>query len=166
MAQIALNHVSVVANDLEASVRFYEEMFGMETVPTPNFPFDGQWLEMADGNQLHLFVLEAPAPRYHHFGVVVDDVEEIYRKAKQRDALTDFSDDERSPRMYELPDGSLQMYVEDPAGNVIEVNWPDVETLDESLREQIIDRNDIVPQTGNAAEATLDLDRFDRQFGR
>lgn len=160
MAQTELNHVSVVANDLEASVRFYEEVFEMEPIPTPNFPFDGQWLEMADGNQLHLFDLETPAPRYHHFGVIVDDVESVYRKAKRRDALTDFSDDEESQRMYELPDGALQMYVEDPAGNVIEVNWPDVETLDESIRNQVTDRNDLVPQTGQAAEATLGLDRF------
>lgn len=164
MAQTALNHVSVVANDLERSVRFYEEVFGMETIPTPNFPFDGQWLEMAEGNQLHLFDLETPAPQYHHFGVVAGDPEAVYREAKQRDALTDFSDDEESPRMYELPDGSLQMYVEDPAGNVIEVNWPDVGTLEESLQEQIIDRDDLVPQTGAAAEATLGLARFADRF--
>ncbi len=162
MAQTVLNHVSVVSNDIEASVQFYEEVFEMEAIPTPNFPFDGQWLEMADGNQLHLFDLETESPQYHHFGVLVDDAEAVYEKATQRDALTDFSDDDESPRMYELPDGSLQMYVEDPAGNVIEVNWPDVDTLDESIQEQIIDRDEILPQTGRAAEATLNLARFNR----
>jgi catechol 2,3-dioxygenase-like lactoylglutathione lyase family enzyme len=164
MARTGLNHVSVVANDLEASVAFYQDVFDMEPIPTPNFTFDGQWLEMACGNQLHLFDLETPAPQYHHFGVVVDDPLEVYEKARDRDAVTDFSDDEESPRMYELPDGSLQMYVEDPDDNVIEVNAPDVGSLDETLRGMVTDRDSIVPQTGEAAEATLELERFGPEF--
>jgi lactoylglutathione lyase len=37
--------------------------------------------------------------------------------------------------MYELPDGSVQMYLRDPAGNPIEVDWPDAHTLDAGIRE-------------------------------
>lgn len=160
MTKTALNHVSVVASDLEESVAFYEEVFGMERVPSPNFSFEAEWLEM-DNHQLHLFCLDVEAPTYHHFGVLVDDVEAVYHEAKERDALTDFIDDEDSPRMYILPDNALQMYVEDPDGNVIEVNWPDVDTLDEEIRDQLTDRETIRPQTGEAAEASLELDRFD-----
>ena len=165
MAHTDLNHVSVVADDLAESARFYEEVFDMERVPTPNFDFDVEWLRMHGGNQLHLFDLDVPSPQYHHFGVVVDDFEAVYREAKARDALTDFSDDENSQRMYELPDGAVQMYVSDPAGNAVEVNWPDVTTLDESIRAEIIDRDDLRPQTGEAADATLGLERFAAQFG-
>src|SRR3712207_6991517 len=35
--------------------------------------------------------------------------------------------------MYELPDGSVQMYIRDPAGNLVELDWPDVSTLDRSV---------------------------------
>lgn len=159
MPRTGLNHVSVVADDIEESVTFYEEVFDFEPIPTPNFDFPGQWLEMADESQLHLFGLEAPAPQYHHYGVSVDDFEEVYYEAKSRGILTDFSDWEEGTRMYELPDGSVQMYVKDPSDNVIEVNWPDVETLDETIQEQIIDRDELLPQTGEHAKATLNLKR-------
>lgn len=165
MVRTDINHVSVVADDLEESSRFYEEVFDMERLPTPNFDFDVEWLEMAGGNQLHLFALDVPSPRYHHFGVVVEDLEAVYEAAVERDALTDFQDDEDSPRMYELPGGEVQMYVADPSGNVIEVNWPDVTTLSDDLRSRITDRDDLIPQTGAAADATLGLDRFDSPFG-
>ena len=157
MVKTSLNHVSVVSNDLDRSVEFYRDVFDFEPIPTPNFDFDGQWLEMADGRQLHLFDLETSVPRYHHFGVTVADFEAVYEEAKERGILTDFSDDEDSHQLYSLPDGAVQMYVEDPEGNVIEVNWPDVSSLDEAIREEITDRDDLIPQTGDAADATLDI---------
>lgn len=158
MVRTALNHVSVVSNDLEESVGFYREVFDFEPIPTPNFDFDGQWLEMADGRQLHLFDLETPAPRYHHFGVTVADFEAVYREGKERGILIDFSDDEESYQLYSLPDGAVQMYVEDPEGNVIEVNWPDVETLDDAVQAEITDRDTLVPQVGEAADASLEIE--------
>jgi YD repeat-containing protein len=36
-------------------------------------------------------------------------------------------------RVYELPDGTVQLSVRDPAGNLVEINWPDVTTLDRSV---------------------------------
>jgi len=33
-----INHVAISAPDLDASVRFYTEVFGMQRVPAPNFP--------------------------------------------------------------------------------------------------------------------------------
>lgn len=159
MVHTELNHVSVLATDLDRSVAFYEELFDFEPIPTPNFEFEARWLEMGDGRQLHLFDLETEVPEYHHFGVTVADLEAVYYEAKSRGILTDFSDDADSYRLYSLPDGAVQMYVEDPAGNVVEVNWPDVETLGEEIREEITDRGDLVPQTGEAAEASLRLGR-------
>lgn len=159
MTRTELNHVSIVANDIEESVAFYRDVFDFEPIPTPNFDFPGQWLEMADESQLHLFGLKTPTPRYHHFGISVADFEAVYHEARERDILTDFSDDEDSSQMYELPDGAVQMYLTDPSENVVEVNWPDVETLDESIREEIIDRDDLLPQVDEHARATLNLER-------
>ncbi len=36
-----INHVSISALDLEESTRFYEELFGMERIPTPIFATPG-----------------------------------------------------------------------------------------------------------------------------
>ena len=125
----SLTHVSVHAHDLEESARFYKELFGMEEIPAPDFPFPVRWLRVGD-LQLHLFLSEDPAPKTHHFGIDVDDFEAAYRKAEQlgvRENGTYFSN------VYELPDGAVQLYVRDPAGNLVEINWPDVTTLDRSV---------------------------------
>jgi YD repeat-containing protein len=63
--------------------------------------------------------------------------------------------------MYELPDGSVQMYLRDPAGNLIEIDWPDVTTLDRSLFPDLKRLDDAVPQTGDALRATLYLGKVD-----
>ena len=126
-------HFSVHAHDLEESARFYKELFGMEEVPAPDFPSPVRWLRV--GNlQLHLFQSEDPAPRTHHFGIDVDDFEAAYRKVGELgvgEGSGYFS------RVYQLPDGAVQLYVRDPAGNLVEVNWPDVTTLDRSVVTQV-----------------------------
>jgi catechol 2,3-dioxygenase-like lactoylglutathione lyase family enzyme len=156
----SLNHVSVVADDMDESVAFYRDVFGMDRVPSPDFGFETEWLSMSDGRQLHLFDLDAPASRYNHFGVTVSDFEAVYRAAKRRDVLTD-STDADSPSIYRLQDDAVQMYVEDPAGNLVEVNWPDADALDAEVRDELVDRSEQRPQTGEAREATLGLERID-----
>ena len=47
--------MSICAADLEESTRFYEEVFGMERIPTPKFADPVQWLRVGD-LQLHLFL--------------------------------------------------------------------------------------------------------------
>jgi catechol 2,3-dioxygenase-like lactoylglutathione lyase family enzyme len=39
-------HVSVHAHDLEESACFYRELFGMEEIPSPDFPFPVLWLRV------------------------------------------------------------------------------------------------------------------------
>lgn len=38
-------HVSVHAHDLEESARFYRDLFGMEELPSPDFPSPVHWLK-------------------------------------------------------------------------------------------------------------------------
>lgn len=157
----SINHVSVHAKDLDESVRFYEQIFGMERIPTPNFAFPVQWLRVGD-LQLHLFVrADVEAPQYHHVGFNVGDFESVFRLAQEHD-LHDTS--AFFSRMYELPDGSVQMYLRDPAGNLVEVDWPDVETLSDEIREDLIKLGDTVPQEGEALHATLYLGRRERRL--
>jgi catechol 2,3-dioxygenase-like lactoylglutathione lyase family enzyme len=121
-------HVSVSATDLEESVRFYKDFFGMEEVPSPDFSGPVRWLRVGD-LQLHLFLDDDPAPLRHHFALDVDDFEATYEKAGELDAR----DGDRYSTVRELPDGAVQMYLRDPAGNLVEVNWPDVTTLDREV---------------------------------
>ncbi|MDE0596237.1 MAG: VOC family protein [Akkermansiaceae bacterium] len=49
----AIDHVAVIAKDLEASRHFYEDLLGMEPVPRPDFPFRGLWFQ-AGTTQIHV----------------------------------------------------------------------------------------------------------------
>jgi catechol 2,3-dioxygenase-like lactoylglutathione lyase family enzyme len=149
------NHVSIHAIDLEKSVLFYTEVFGMEKIPTYNFAFPVQYLRLGD-LQLHLFQRAADAPAFHHIGINVDDFAAAYERVQ---ALGIAEKDSFFEDMYELPDGSVQMYLRDPAGNLIELDWPDVTTIDRARVPDIRKLDDSVPQTGEALRATLYLDR-------
>ena len=138
MKATGFNHVSIHAVDLEQSTRFYEEFFGLHRIPTPNFGYPVQWLAIGD-RQLHLFVRPVPAPEAHHFSVDVDDYEGAYLKAKERGFF------DGGPRRF--PDGSVQMYIRDPAGNRVELDWPDYRTLNPAVFTEI----ESVPGPDNAS---------------
>ena len=55
------------------------------------------------------------------------------------------------------PAGWVQMYLQDPAGNLIEVDWPDASTLDRSVI-PLTQLSELHEQTGDAARATLYVD--------
>ena len=152
MGALRVNHVSIHAEDMEESARFYEELFGLRRLPTPNFEQPVLWLALGD-QQLHLFQRDdVEAPRAHHLAIDVDDFEGFYREAKAR-GLLDGDTWSRSARYH--PAGWVQMYIRDPAGNLVEIDWPDVSTLPADIVSELLRLDDDVPQEGEAREATL-----------
>jgi catechol 2,3-dioxygenase-like lactoylglutathione lyase family enzyme len=150
-----LNHVSVHARDLAESAEFYHEVFGFVPIPAPNFGSPVRWLRIGD-LQLHLFSRESTAATYHHFGVEVDDLAQVLERARRRDAL----DGEVYGRLLTLlPDGAVQLYVRDPAGNLVEVIGRDVNALTEDLRARVEELAQLYPQDAEHRSATLFLDR-------
>jgi lactoylglutathione lyase len=145
-----INHVSVSAHDLSTSVRFYTELFGMRQVPNPDFGFPVAWLAFGDV-QIHLFERAGlEAPRSHHFSIEVDDMERVIREVVAR-GIAD--NDTFGHWLYRLPDGAAQLYLRDPAGNLVEVDHPEADTLDPELTAEI--RPLRLPQDGEHARATL-----------
>jgi lactoylglutathione lyase len=132
------------------STRFYEDVLGMERIPTPTFETPVQWLRVGD-IQLHLFLDSADAPTRHHLGLTVDDFDAAY------DAVREHASEEWGWRMVELPSGQVQLYFRDPAGNLIELNWPDVRTLDRSRYPELRRLADHIPQGEDSEQAVLYL---------
>jgi lactoylglutathione lyase len=124
-----INHVSINAVDVEEAGRFYEELLGMERLPTPNFGFPVYWLRLG-AVQLHLFQTVSRGGGNHHVGIEVDEFEAVFRRLAELDL---FEKDGFFSKMYEMPDGAVQMYFRDPSGNLIEIDHPDVSQLDRSL---------------------------------
>jgi YD repeat-containing protein len=151
MKATGLNHVSITASDLDASIRFYTQVFGMEQLPAPKFA--GQavaWLRLGD-QQLHLMQRDGAA-QFHHFGIDVDDFEAAYERVREleiRDTTTFMTS------IVELPGGEAQMYLRDPAGNLVEINWPDASTLDRSVITDLVRLVDVVPQDDEGLAARL-----------
>lgn len=160
MPAIEINHVSVSADDLQESVAFYEDVFGMERVPSPNFEAPVEWLQCGD-DQLHLFHRDVDAPVYHHFGITVTDFEAVFHAARERKLFANW-DDTGDPGVYSLPDESVQVYLRDPADNLIEVNHSDLESVDEEVRQYVTPRSAQIDQSGAAAAATMSLDSTKR----
>jgi catechol 2,3-dioxygenase-like lactoylglutathione lyase family enzyme len=134
MRAAGLNHVSVVAHDLEESVRFYVEVLGLEPLPTPDFGFPVQWLR-AGALQLHLFERPDDPPSYAHFAFEVDDVVACYERARELGIL------DRTSFGYaiaELPGGEAQLYIRDPAGNLLELDHPEGAAARERIEEMVL----------------------------
>ncbi|WP_273845986.1 VOC family protein [Rubrobacter calidifluminis] len=151
--------MSVGACDLDASSRFYRELFGMEEIPSPNFPLPVRWLRLGD-LQLHLFQTDDPPPRAYHFGIDVDDFEKVYERSRELGVRVE---EGYYSKVYELPDGAVQLYLRDPAGNLVEVNHPDSSSLDHSV---VSDLQPLpAPQTRSTASARLYQARSGRPDG-
>src|SRR5438552_2484709 len=118
--------------------------------PTPTVARPVQWLRVGD-MQLPLFLGgRPPAPR-HHLGLTIDDFDAAYRAVKAR------TSEEWGWRLVELPSGQVRLYFHDPAGNLIELNWPDVGTLDRSRYPELRRLADEIPQNEDSDQAVLYL---------
>ena len=152
MRATRVNHVSIPCRDLDESERFYRDVFGLERLPSFDFRFPVRYLRLGE-QQLHLMQLPDDQPlRQQHFAVDVDDFEAAFVRLREAGALDTRA---HASAVWELPDGSVQLYARDPAGNLLEVNWPDVSTLDRQVVGDIPRRADDIEQSEEAQRATL-----------
>jgi catechol 2,3-dioxygenase-like lactoylglutathione lyase family enzyme len=148
-----INHVSISARDLDESTRFYEQVLGLQRIPTPVFATPVQWLRCGD-LQLHLFLDETgKAPARHHLGLTVDDFDAAFR------AVSEWTSSEWGNDLVELPSGQVQLYFRDPADNLIELNWPDASSIDRSKYPSLRRLVDVIPQTPESLTAVLYLEQ-------
>jgi catechol 2,3-dioxygenase-like lactoylglutathione lyase family enzyme len=138
-----INHVSIHARDLQESVSFYVELLGAEPIPTPNFGLPVQWLALGR-TQLHLFERDLQPTSHHHLGITVDDLEGPYAVAARRDA---FDRAAFGNHLVELPGDVVQLYVRDPAGNLIELDMYGADRLSPGLRAELKALSDFHPQS-------------------
>lgn len=145
---LALNHFSIRTTDLEASRRFYEQVLGLSVGPRPPFAFPGYWLYLGDHGSVanavvHLIGLDAqrPAGLHDYLGErdratlrgsgAVDHVafftDGLARMRAHLRSLGVACRERRVPAI-----GLHQLFLDDPDGVVIELNYPaaEAEALD------------------------------------
>jgi len=115
MKPLAVHHVSINVEDVEAALRFYCDTLGLEErTDRPDFGFGGAWLDVG-GQQVHLIEGTTPPGHGQHFAILVEDLDDTV--AELRSEGVEVTD----PR----PVGtSRQAFVSDPSGNLIELHQP------------------------------------------
>ncbi|BDX21730.1 hypothetical protein TUM22923_10510 [Polynucleobacter sp. TUM22923] len=145
MSNLSLNHFSIRSLEIEKTTAFYSELLGLTIGPRPEFPFPGVWLYNGDENDwanavLHLIAIDKNDPNglKQYLGErdpatlfgsgAVDHIAFFATGLKDKLTLlkkmgTPFK--ERSVPVLKLH----QIFLNDPNGIVIELNYPAEEKL-------------------------------------
>ena len=136
---LSLNHCSIRTVDLEACRRFYTEVLGLEVGPRPDFPFPGLWLYAGDTSvstnaALHIIGIDRDHPEgadqylgQRHAGGLrgsgaIDHIAFFATGlADMRAKLQRLGIAVRERTVPNL--GLHQLFVDDPNGIVIELNY-------------------------------------------
>ena len=117
-----LDHFNIRTRNLGETVRFYEDVLGLEKGPRPNFAFPGAWMYSEGRAVVHLVdISPTDEPQKPDSGVVhhVGFVSQGFRGMKQRLQAKGVEFEAR-----EVPGGDLwQIFVRDPNGVMIELNY-------------------------------------------
>jgi lactoylglutathione lyase len=112
-----LHHVNVNVDDLERAVAFYRDVLGLPLDPTPDQGFRSQFFRIGTTQQIHMNEIADSHQFRGHFCLVVPDFAAVFRRAKAAGAI----DVKAWGRVRKLPSGAMQMFVRDPAGNLVEI---------------------------------------------
>ncbi|MGB3801494.1 MAG: VOC family protein [Lewinella sp.] len=127
-----IHHVTLIVDDLEVSRDFYVNEFGFSEREVEGLDYPGAFLIINEEQQLHLAELPDVLPTFRgHFCLRVADFSTVFYRMKELGIL----DIRPWGRIRELPGGSMQLYIRDPAGNLVEITSEpeDREGIDERI---------------------------------
>lgn len=113
MQPLAVHHVSINVDDIDAALAFYVDVLGLTSRDDrPDFGFGGAWLD-AGGQQVHLIEGKVPTGNGEHFALLVQDLPAAIAELRERGVTVSDS----------MPVGrGDQAFLHDPAGNLIELH--------------------------------------------
>lgn len=110
---IAVHHVSINVDDVEAALHFYVDTLGLSRrEDRPELGIDGAWLD-AGGQQVHLIRAAAPPSLGQHFALQVGDIDATIAALRDRGLAVSDAMSVGTGR---------QAFLEDPAGNAVELH--------------------------------------------
>ncbi|CAH0994173.1 hypothetical protein EMA8858_00281 [Emticicia aquatica] len=113
----ALNHVALQISDIEVSRLFYSQILNLQEIRTPDFDYPVIWFDLGEGKELHLIARkpekEFTPIRSNHFAMAVSDIKFVERYLIQKGI--------KYLPIKSRPDGVLQLFLNDPDGNFIEL---------------------------------------------
>ncbi|KKX46615.1 MULTISPECIES: VOC family protein [Sphingobacterium] len=115
---IKINHVTLIVDNLEKAAAFYQNELGLEPLAAFRFDYPVMFFKFNDEQQLHLSEWEDTPSFRGHICVQVDDFNKIFFRMKELQVI------DISPwgKVRKLPDGAMQLFLRDPAGNLVEIS--------------------------------------------
>ncbi|MBV9747469.1 MAG: VOC family protein [Acetobacteraceae bacterium] len=131
-----LDHYTIRTKDVESTRRFYSEVMGLEVGPRPNFPFPGVWLYQGRNAVVHVIGIDPNDPSgLRDFlgdkGVEKQSgtgaIDHVAFAGSDLGAMRERFQAAQVPfRERTVPALNLrQVFLEDPNGVTIELNFPD-----------------------------------------
>lgn len=140
MSNLSLNHFSIRSLEIEKTTDFYSKLLGLTVGPRPEFPFPGVWLYNGDHSSwanavLHLIAIDKNDPNGLKKYLGERDPSSLYGSgAVDHIAFFAVGLEEKINLLKELKIsyrertvpviGLHQIFLDDPNGIVIELNYP------------------------------------------
>jgi catechol 2,3-dioxygenase-like lactoylglutathione lyase family enzyme len=122
MAVAAIDHYTVLTNDLEATKRFYCDFLGLQDGPRPPFNFPGAWLYAGSQPVVHV-VAGRPFSSEHGTGGV--DHVAFMAKGDPEEMMKRLEKEGLKPSSRIVPATKIrQVFCRDPSGVQVELNYP------------------------------------------
>ena len=124
MHVIELNHINIHTQDMENLARFYEDVLGLTRGYRPPFPSVGIWIYGGERPLVHVIQNEEIArqerPQINHFAFQAENLPGFLKRIKEAGLPHE---------VRVVPDaGQTQVFLDDPDGNTIEMQFPAEET--------------------------------------
>jgi catechol 2,3-dioxygenase-like lactoylglutathione lyase family enzyme len=130
-----LDHFNIRTRQLDDTVRFYEDVLGLQNGDRPNFSFPGAWMYSEGRPVVHLVDISPTAEQQkpdsgvvHHVAFASRDFDGMKQRLQSKGMAFDTR---------QVPGGATwQIFVRDPNGVMIELNYEAAkETVKETVKE-------------------------------
>jgi lactoylglutathione lyase len=128
----SIHHVNLAVDDLASATVFYRDVLGLEPVPTPDLGFPAQFFSIGPGQELHVNQLDDIHADRTHFCLRLDDFAGVVERAEASAAI----DTAAWGPATRIGTGVVQLFVRDPAGNLIELNSQPGERFEDHFYER------------------------------
>lgn len=115
---LKINHVTLIVDNLEKAGHFYQHELGLEPLAAFRFDYPVMFFKFNEEQQLHISEWEDKTSFRGHVCVQVDDFSSLFFRMKALNII----DINPWGKVRKLPDGAMQMFVRDPAGNLVEIS--------------------------------------------
>lgn len=135
-----IHHVSLIVDDLEKSRNFYTNVLGLQELPALSFDYPVQFYQINESEQLHLTEWKDAVSHRGHMCLEIDNFDEAFYTFKEMGII----DTEPWGKVRRLNNGAMQMFVRDPAGNLIEITYRGKEPIDPAItQDELFEQADV-----------------------